>query len=177
MSIEIKTNLNDLYLYVFTKFTNQFIKFTLLYVTGLSKSSVKKWESCEANGFVFVWYHAENETPSWYPPVDEKIGNGKWTYRGRSEHYINAHIQDIPENGADVVHLSALHGHMALGGQYAAQANYSWWKFLGYHKWKAAWKADARRKHVSTLDLEHRLELFGKFTVFKMNVEAHQVLI
>lgn len=135
---------------------------------------MKRWESCEANGFVFVWYHAENETPSWYPPVDEAIR--KWTYRGRSEHYVNAHIQDIPENGADVVHLSALHGDMALGGQYAAQAKKSWWNIFGCHKWNAAWKVDGGRSHVSTLDLKHRLEVFGKFTVFKMDVEAQQVI-
>lgn len=134
---------------------------------------MRKWDSCEANGFIFVWYHAEKENPSWYPPNDEVIR--KWTYRGRSEHYVNAHIQDIPENGADVGHLSILHGEMALSGQYAAQANKSLWNFLGNHKWKAAWKTDEHRKHVSKLDLEHHLEVFRKFIVFKMNVEAHQV--
>jgi len=134
---------------------------------------VRKWDSYEANGFIFVWYHAENESPSWYPTDDEV--NGKWTYRGRSEHYVNAHIQDIPENGADVGHLSMLHGDMALGGQYAAQAHKSLWNFLGNHKWKAAWEVDEHRRHVSKLNLEHQLELFRKFTVFKMNVEAYQV--
>lgn len=120
-----------------------------------------------------MWYHADNEKPSWYPPRDEIISN--WTYRGRSEHYVNAHIQDIPENGADVVHLSMLHGDMALGGQYAAQANKSLWNYLGVHKWNAKWQVDEDQKHRSTLDLEHELELFKKFIIFKMNVKAHQV--
>lgn len=134
---------------------------------------MKRWESCEANGFIFVWYHAENEKPWWYPPKDEMIVN--WTYRGRSEHYVNAHVQDIPENGADVAHLSMLHGDMALGGQYAAQAKTSSWNFLGNHKWKATWKVDENQRHSSALDLEHELRLFKRFTIFKMNVKAHQV--
>lgn len=133
------------------------------------------WESYEANGFIFVWYHAENIKPSWYPPNDEVIS--QWIYRGRSEHYVNSHIQDIPENGADVGHLSILHSDMALGSQYAEQANKSLWNFLGHHKWKATWKVDEHQGHASKLDLEHKLEVFGKFTVFNMNVEAHQVYV
>ena len=27
------------------------------------------------------------------PPEIEEIGRGEWTYRGRSEHIINAHIE------------------------------------------------------------------------------------
>jgi len=88
---------------------------------------------------------------------------------------VNAHIQDIPENGADVSHLSILHSDMALGGQYAAQANMSWWNFVGVHKWKAAWKVDENQRNVSILDLEHKLEVFRKFVIFKMNVNAKQV--
>lgn len=141
--------------------------------TILTNTSVKRWESFEANGFIFVWYHAENEKPSWYPPKDEMISN--WTYRGRSEHYVNAHIQDIPENGADVAHLSILHGDMALGGQYAAEANTSIWNILGSHKWKAAWKADKNQWHLSKLELEHKLKVFKKFVIFQMNVTADQV--
>lgn len=143
--------------------------------TVFSTSAVRKWESCEADGFVFVWYHADDERPSWRPAAADGATRG-WTYRGRSEHYVNAHVQDIPENGADVSHLSALHGDMALGGQYAAQANRSPWNVLGLHKWQAAWKADGDggRRHVATLDLKHELELFGRFVVFKMDVKAHQ---
>uniref|UniRef100_A0A2S2PDC9 cholesterol 7-desaturase n=1 Tax=Schizaphis graminum TaxID=13262 RepID=A0A2S2PDC9_SCHGA len=139
-------------------------------------ASVRRWECSEANGFVFVWYHAENEAPSWYPTKEVEVTSRGWTYRGRSEHYVNAHIQDIPENGADVAHLSALHGQMALGGQYAAQANQSLWRWLGVHEWTASWRADGTRgRHVSALDLQHRLVVFGKFAVFKMNVEAQQI--
>ncbi|XP_025419278.1 cholesterol 7-desaturase isoform X2 [Sipha flava] len=141
--------------------------------TILTKTSVKKWESFEANGFIFVWYHSENEKPSWYPPRDEMISN--WTYRGRSEHYVNAHVQDIPENGADVAHLSVLHGDMALGGQYAAQANTSLWNILGNHKWKAEWKADKDQWHLSKLKLEHKLKVFKNFVIFQMNVTADQI--
>ncbi|XP_060880505.1 cholesterol 7-desaturase nvd-like [Metopolophium dirhodum] len=139
-------------------------------------ASVRSWECCEANGFVFMWYHAENDVPSWRPARDVEAAGRGWTYRGRSEHYVNAHIQDIPENGADVAHLPALHGHMALGGQYAAQADRSLWRWIGVHEWTAAWRADGSRgRHVATLDLQHGLVVFGKFIVFKMDVEAQQI--
>lgn len=54
---------------------------------------VRHWESIEVNDFVFVWYHAENEEPSWRPEPMEKITGRRWWYRGRSEYLINSHIQ------------------------------------------------------------------------------------
>ncbi|GLH13447.1 Cholesterol 7-desaturase [Gryllus bimaculatus] len=54
---------------------------------------VKRWESCEANGFVFVWYHAEGEPPSWQVEGVPQVGCGEWLFRGRSEFLINSHIQ------------------------------------------------------------------------------------
>ena len=34
---------------------------------------------------------------------------GGWVYQGRNEYEVACHIQDIPENGADVAHLPAVH--------------------------------------------------------------------
>lgn len=39
----------------------------------------------------------------------DEIINGEWEYKGRTEHEINCHIQEIPENGADIAHLNYLH--------------------------------------------------------------------
>jgi len=40
-----------------------------------------------------LWYHAEGIEPTWIPDEIEEIKNGKWTYRGYTQHMINAHIE------------------------------------------------------------------------------------
>ena len=47
----------------------------------------------ERNGLILVWYHAEGVEPIWEPPEIEQISSGQWTWRGRTEHIINAHIE------------------------------------------------------------------------------------
>jgi cholesterol 7-desaturase len=48
-----------------------------------------------------VWYHAES-SPPWDIPVIQEIESCQWTFHGKNEFFVNSHIQDIPENGADV---------------------------------------------------------------------------
>ncbi|XP_047346078.1 cholesterol 7-desaturase nvd isoform X3 [Vespa velutina] len=73
-------------------------------------AKTKAWKSCEVNKIIFVWYHAESAKPNWQPHTHEKISNGTWRFQGRNEFIVNCHIQDIAENGADLAHLSAVHG-------------------------------------------------------------------
>ncbi len=40
-----------------------------------------------------VWYHAEGLEPYWDLPDIDGLPDGKFTYCGRSEHYISSHIQ------------------------------------------------------------------------------------
>jgi len=54
---------------------------------------VKSYVTLERNGFVFLWYHAEDVDPVWEPPDIDQIAAGQWKYCGRSEHHINAHIE------------------------------------------------------------------------------------
>ena len=56
-------------------------------------AKVKSWHSMEINGWIYIWYHAEEIEPKWLPPEIEEISNGKWQYGGRTEHYINSHIE------------------------------------------------------------------------------------
>ncbi|XP_067119012.1 cholesterol 7-desaturase nvd-like [Centruroides vittatus] len=72
-------------------------------------AKIKTWESIEQNGFIYVWYHAENEPPLWKPPVVPEIENRLMQYIGRSEHVANCHIQEIAENVADFAHLDCVH--------------------------------------------------------------------
>ena len=70
----------------------------------------------ERNNLVFMWHHAEQEEPGWFPPVLDCVEDGSWVYQGRNEYHVNCHIQDIPENGADVAHLNAVHGASIITG-------------------------------------------------------------
>ena len=70
---------------------------------------LKEWPSIETNGFVFVWFHAENEPSDWLIPTIPEIITGQWKYLGRTEDTVRCFLQEIPENGADVHHLDAVH--------------------------------------------------------------------
>ena len=47
----------------------------------------------ERNGLIMMWYHADEESPSWQPPEIDEVENGDWVYQGRNEFYVNCHIQ------------------------------------------------------------------------------------
>lgn len=51
------------------------------------------WLSCEINEQILVWFHCDGEEPSWTVPEQKEITNEEWVYRGRTEHFINAHIE------------------------------------------------------------------------------------
>lgn len=54
---------------------------------------VKAFNTLELNGFIYIWHHAEGIEPTWQPPELQDITKGEVVYGGRSEHYINAHIE------------------------------------------------------------------------------------
>ncbi|XP_067143717.1 cholesterol 7-desaturase nvd-like [Centruroides vittatus] len=73
-------------------------------------AKMKSWETIEQNGFIYVWHHAESKPPLWKPPVIPEIENQLMLYRGRGEHIVNCHIQEIMENAADFAHFNCVHG-------------------------------------------------------------------
>lgn len=54
---------------------------------------VRRWPSCEVNQQILVWFHCDGAEPQWTVPEQEEITKGQWIYRGRTEHFINAHIE------------------------------------------------------------------------------------
>lgn len=57
----------------------------------------------------------------------------EFVYHGRNEFYVNCHIQEIPENGADLAHFSAVHSFSVLAGGNPIN---SVLKNKGKHHWK-----------------------------------------
>lgn len=102
---------------------------------------LKTWPVFESSGFVFIWFHAEGLAPTWTPPLINEIITGQWTYGGRTQDTVNCHMQEIPENGADVGHLEALHApSIVCGGHFVGFWRRSLSLFLlGKHVWDAKW--------------------------------------
>ena len=65
-----------------------------------NSASIYSWYSLEVNGLILVWYHVDRLAPEWSPIAIPEINSSQWTYQGRNEYHVSAHIQDINENGA-----------------------------------------------------------------------------
>ncbi|KAK1155773.1 cholesterol 7-desaturase isoform X1 [Acipenser oxyrinchus oxyrinchus] len=168
-------------------------------------AQIKPWPSCELNGMVLVWYHCDGMDPTWQIPEQEEITLKKWIYRGRTEHFINSHIQEIPENAADIAHLSHLHTPSILSGVDLRYTNSKVWDFVRHH-WEVstgrscitgsvgialcheasedpeawpdvAWSPEPEpHKHCSRMLVKHRLTIFRRrFPLLDMDVIARQV--
>lgn len=139
-------------------------------------AKVKAWSSLEINGWIYLWYHAEGIEPNWKPQELEEITSGQWQYKGRTEHYINAHIEEIPENGADVAHLKQVHQPFIAAGIDLVSM---WSKYFswGQHNWTAAWtQMPSPDGHIGSLKLTHDLTFFGISLPFVfLNVHALQI--
>lgn len=127
---------------------------------------LKKWQSLERSGFIYVWFHAENEEPTWWPPAVSQIESGEWTYGGRSENLVNCHLQEIPENGADIGHFMPVHSVSAATfsyfGKYARSSICSF--LLGHHQWNANWSPPSEEgpKHIANLNIHQTFHILGR---------------
>jgi cholesterol 7-dehydrogenase len=127
------------------------------------------------NGFIYLWYHAEDDEPNWWPELIPEIESKEWSFLGRSEFKVACHIQEIPENGADIAHLNILHSKAMMCG---GEPEFSWfqWDFIT-HAFGASWKPSDKlnEKHIAYLKVQHQMCLFNKFPLLQMNVEVKQV--
>ncbi|BFZ20631.1 hypothetical protein BsWGS_23670 [Bradybaena similaris] len=137
---------------------------------------VKSWPVREVTGWIFVWHHAEGLDPSWSIPPIEEVENNAWVFRGRTEHYVNAHIEEIPENGADVVHLKQVHSPVITAGSDLRTMWNKRWAFAEHH-WTAAWEQLPEPDgHIGFLKLTHDLSIFGfSIPLLHLQVAARQI--
>ncbi|XP_009474357.1 PREDICTED: cholesterol desaturase daf-36-like, partial [Nipponia nippon] len=137
---------------------------------------VRTWQSCEVNGMLLVWYHCEGVGPTWAVPEQREIATKEWVFRGQTEHLVDAHIQEIPENAADTAHLAFLHGPAILGGSDLRYTRSKLWDFMK-HIWKAEWRPEPEpNEHCSRLLVQHTATVFGKhLSLMDLTVSARQV--
>lgn len=87
-------------------------------------------------------------------------------------------IQEIPENGADVTHLSVLHGPVVFAGSDLFCMR-NWWSNVAKHNWEASWTTRTKigEEHIASMLLYTETVFFDKFRAFRMKVRSDQVRI
>ncbi|KAH9360773.1 hypothetical protein HPB48_018228 [Haemaphysalis longicornis] len=133
----------------------------------------KKWESREVLGLVFVWYHADGASPSWQLPDVPEVERGSWRQEHRFEHVVEAHMQDIAENGADLGHFNHVHKASCFltTEQFKRTLGDSWRDFNPFSQ--ANWTP---RGHTASVDVASCVSVLGVCPEFlKHRVEVLQV--
>jgi len=125
-------------------------------VPDLAKT--RAWPVIEKNQTIYMYYDmlGRLDQPAWVPPDIPQIMDGSFIFHGSFENYVEAHIQEIPENGSDVAHLGVLHVPFIIG----------WIPFMSHH-WTAVWTAgEAPEEHIANIKLTTSLVVFGKIIPF-----------
>ncbi|XP_033095438.1 cholesterol 7-desaturase-like isoform X2 [Anneissia japonica] len=136
-------------------------------------AKIKSWPSIEMFGLILMWYHAEGAEPLWIPQEFANFKNMR--YQGYTEHVVNAHIQEVPENGADLNHLTHLHTPFLMSGADLRYSSKSFWDWIK-HGWDGYWQQDEDNKHIGQLFLKHHLSFFGvEIPIGTVNVVATQI--
>lgn len=79
---------------VFMRESGFFFFYLLIFFFSVPEfAKVRRWPSCEVNGLILLWFHCDGKDPEWTVPEHQEVTKGEWVYRGRTEHFINAHIQ------------------------------------------------------------------------------------
>ncbi|XP_014598463.1 PREDICTED: cholesterol 7-desaturase [Polistes canadensis] len=150
-------------------------------------AKTKSWRCCEVNKIIFVWYHAESATPDWQPQSHEQISNGNWRFQGRNEFIVNCHIQDIAENGADMAHLSAVHGPALFLSEDVMRLVRHTWSNARWTPQSSVSKDESSKemsmnknspedeKHRANMTLRHSLLLLDRFDILELNVKVEQI--
>jgi len=66
--------------------------------------------TCERNGAIFAWYHAQRAEPDWEVPELEEFADEAWTEPEHLEMEIATCCQELGENAHDPAHFVAVHG-------------------------------------------------------------------
>lgn len=128
---------------------------------------MKTFYTHESNECIYYYHHAEDKEPDWYPPSFPEINEKFYSFHGTTEHHICAHIQELPENGADVAHLNPLHGVFIIP-QLSP---------LFGHLWEVSWKPmEGEKKYITEIELHEHVTIAGKVLDFlDVNVKINQV--
>ena len=76
-------------------------------------AAVKNWLVKENWGIIMVWFHANNELPTWN--TDGEFGEiASYKFHGKTSEVLRIHLQDFNENGADHAHFAYVHDLLTI---------------------------------------------------------------
>ena len=73
-------------------------------------ATATRFETIERNGFVFVWWDADGRSPWFEVPEIPEAASPDWSRPDWYEWVVNAHGQELAENGVDQAHFQFVHG-------------------------------------------------------------------
>ncbi len=79
-----------------------------------NKAKIRSWDTCEQNGFIFIWYHGEGAPPDEVVPELPEHNDPDWSPYFRLRWKIRGRGYDMGENTVDDVHFHYLHGAASL---------------------------------------------------------------
>ncbi|KAL3173248.1 hypothetical protein MRX96_012375 [Rhipicephalus microplus] len=105
---------------------------------------VKTWICQESCGLIIVWFHAEEEEPSWMIEYPAEVVSGRMRQMARYEKICSGHIQDIAQKVADGAHMNSLHAATCLLSlpEFASRPRDSWLCRLMQLKWDTKFAVD-----------------------------------
>lgn len=71
---------------------------------------LRTWHVHEVSGLIMVYYHEQEEPPTWTIPDLLRPEQGEWTEWRETRWRVRARLQDVAENDLDSAHLPVLHG-------------------------------------------------------------------
>ena len=73
------------------------------------KAVIRSYEVRDRNGFIFVWIHAQDASPTWEIEVIPEVDDAEYRITSRWVTPMTGHIQDVIENGVDLPHFRTVH--------------------------------------------------------------------
>jgi cholesterol 7-desaturase len=125
-------------------------------------AKVKKYPTMERNGMILVYYDAEDRDPAWEMEPHPNVEAGEWYISGETYNVVHAHINEIPENGADAAHLDVLHQPFIVDSLKKAMD----------HRWTCTWEVNKDKPHTSLIALTQGMNIFGAALPFS-DVQAN----
>ena len=73
------------------------------------RATIKAYPTAERNGFLYAWYHPHDLPPAWEVEEIAEIASGDFSGPKRTNHVVNAGIQEMAENAVDSAHFRFVH--------------------------------------------------------------------
>ena len=156
------------------------------------ETKLKKYIVKEINGSILIWFDCRDEHQDKYLFEPLEFEKGKLEYRGESINFVNCHIQEIPENGADTRHFDFLHTKVFDSVDFI---QFEWFmkshraaepdlyevmehkiKFINDYKMRLLKRYinDDNKKYLNIISLDCHIKIFG-WKFFAFNLTGFQV--